>query len=109
MGRKPEESDWKAYSRSIPEWRDRYFKKVNSELVELLQRDEHTPTENFRDAYEEMKNRAKILDDCLGHYSRSKMAMSVFLMYRRGLLEEGDLDIFSDELRDRAIAMKECL
>ena len=55
MGRNPEESDWKAYSRSIPEWRDRYFKKVNSELVKFLQREGHTPTENFRYAYEEGK------------------------------------------------------
>ena len=43
MNRKPKESDWKLYSKLVPEWRDRYLERKNQEFVEIFQNEKLTP------------------------------------------------------------------
>jgi hypothetical protein len=47
-----------------------------------------------------MKKEAKILQDCLNGYSKSRMDIHILLMLRHGLMKEEDLDAFSEELRE---------
>ncbi len=101
----PKESDWKKYRKRIEEWRERYLRAKNKEIVNLLIDESETPTDRFWNAKGKMKEEAKILNDCLGYHSRSKMFQSLFLMYRYGLVEEANLQEFSEELRDQILEL----
>ena len=105
MERKPKESDWKTFRRRVPEWRERYLTTKNKEIIGILTDEHKTPTEQFWDAKERMKEEARILVDCLDGHSRSKMHWYLFLMHRHGLIAEADLEEFSEELRDRILAL----
>jgi hypothetical protein len=101
MNDKPRESDWKLYSRLVPEWRDRYLQRTNATLAAKLTDPEKTPTDAFWDVLEDMKAEAKILASCLGEHSRSKMFLSLVQMLGHGLIAKTDLTEFSGELQDR--------
>ena len=104
---KPKESDWKAFKRVVPEIRDRYLEKVNCELITILGKNVPSPTERFWDAEERVREEKKIMGACFRDHSRSKMIMSMMLMYRYDLLTDHDLHHFSEELRDRIARLKE--
>ncbi len=104
---KPLESDWKVYSKRVSEWRDRYLAEKNRQIMAVLSDAGKTPTDQFWDAKEMMENEARILEDCLGHYSRSNMLFSLMSMFHHGLVREEDLQEFSDQLRQRISAFNE--
>ncbi|MFQ5637596.1 MAG: hypothetical protein ACE5IR_06325 [bacterium] len=76
----------------------------NQEVLAVLTDDNKTPTEQFWDAKQKMKEEAKILIDCLDGHSRSKMNWYLFLMYSHGLIQDADLEEFSQELRKHILA-----
>ena len=104
MERKPKESDWKIFRKRVPEWRERYLNVKNQEIIAVLTDKNKTPTEQFWDAKEKMKEEARILVDCLDGHSRSKMLYYLILMYRHGLIQDVDLEEFSQELREQILA-----
>lgn len=95
------ERDWKTYSRMVPELRERYLKEKNAEIVAILEAEEKSQTERFRDARDKIERERKILEACLDPHSRSKMQIHLLLMYRYGMLKDADLDNFSGELREQ--------
>jgi protein-tyrosine phosphatase len=95
------ESDWKLFRKRVPEWRERYLRLKNKEIVGVLTTRDKTPTEQFWAAKEKIEEEAKILVHCLDGHSRSKMQFYLFLMYRYGLIEDNDLEEFSKELREQ--------
>jgi hypothetical protein len=99
MAKKTLESDWKAYKRIIPSLRDRYLQRKNQELVAILSNDGRTPTENFWQAKGSMDEQVQILHQCLDGHSRSKMWMSMLMMHSYGLIQDQDLDEFSELLK----------
>jgi L-lactate utilization protein LutB len=99
------ESDWQLFRERVPEYRERYLENVNDEIASILTSEEATPTEIFWEAKERMDAEAQILVDCLDGHSRSNMRMHLLLMYRHGLIEEADLEEFSDELRERILLL----
>lgn len=104
MARTVKESDWQRFREHVPKWRERYLKQRNEEIARLLMADEGTPTDRFWDAKDQMDEEIQILVDCLDGHSRSNMRIHLLLMYRHGLIEDADLDIFSDALRERILA-----
>ncbi|MFQ5544327.1 MAG: hypothetical protein ACE5HS_23195, partial [bacterium] len=104
MVRKPKESDWKTFRNRVPEWRERYLRKKNKEIIRILTDENKTPTEQFWEAKEKMEKEAKVLVDCLDGHSRSKMHWYLFLMYCHELIEDSDLVEFSGELRENILA-----
>ena len=100
------EADWKYYSKHVDIWRGRYLSKKNSEINAVLTDSDKTPTEQFWDAMELMQSEGKFLESCLGVHSRSKMELSLLLMFRHGLIVESDLASFSDELRSRILEVR---
>ena len=81
--------------------RERYLKEKNQQLTQILIDTERTPTNQFWDAFEEMKKEKKILEACLDGHSRSRMYMSMLLMLRYGMLKEEDLKGFSEGLQEQ--------
>ena len=101
---KPLESDWKIYSKNVPEWRERYLTQKNGEIIAILSDREKTHTDRFWDAKRVMEDESRILRDCLDPHSRSNMVLSLCLMIRYKMVEESDLVNFSEELRERLLA-----
>jgi hypothetical protein len=60
MNDKPRESDWKLYSRLVPEWRERYLQKRNDTFVANLNDPEKAPTDRFWDVLEEVNDQGAI-------------------------------------------------
>jgi hypothetical protein len=103
MERKPLESDWKTFRRCVPDWRERYLRNKNEEIIGIFRDESKTPTERFWDAKNRMKEEAKVLVDCLDGHSRSKMQWYLLLMHRRGLIQDSDLNEFSEALREQIL------
>ena len=60
MERKPKESDWKTFRNRVPEWRERYLRKKNKEIIRILTDENKTPTEQFWEAKEKMEKETKV-------------------------------------------------
>lgn len=97
---KPTKRDWKTFRDMLPELREHYLAERNKTFISMLNDEDRTPTEQFWDTLDAMKKEAKILQDCLDGYSKSDMDMHILLMLRHGLMNEEDLDGFSEELRE---------
>lgn len=104
MPQRPRESDWKIYSRCVPEWRERYLSGINLKIAGILANPSRTPTEQFWDAKEKMEVEARTLTDCLDDHSRSKMLWHLVLMSRHGMINEADLKEFSDQIQRQVAA-----
>ena len=100
----PLESDWKMFKKHVPVWREQYLTRQNESIAAVLIDKEESPTERFWNAKKMIKEESYILTSCLDQYSRSKMTISLSLMIRYGLIEEPDLVVFSDELREHILA-----
>ena len=97
----PAEADWKNYKSIVHGLRERYLNKRNTELIAILSRDSKTPTENFWDTSERMKEIERIMSDCLDDHRRSRMLSNLMLMYYHEMISDDDLNVFSDEVRRR--------
>jgi len=91
----------------VPELRERYLRKRNAELMAMLQDESLTQTEKFWSTNERMEEIGKILQTCLDGHSRSKMMMFLMIMYRYRMIEDQDLEGFSDEVRTRIAGLPE--
>lgn len=103
MEKRPKESDWKTFRKRVPEWRERYLRKKNKEIIGLLLAENKTPTEQFWDAHDRMKKEARILVDCLDGHSRSKMFWALVSMHHHGLIYDADLEEFSEQLQEEML------
>jgi hypothetical protein len=101
----PLESDWKTFHKRVPEWRERYLAGQNQQIAALLADGEKTPTEQFWEAEKKISTVARILVDCLDGHTRSKMEMSLCLMYRHKMIGADDLAEFSGEIKKRILLM----
>jgi len=95
------ENDWKIFRDMAPLIRERYLRKKNQELSEILSDEQQSHTDRFWDVEEHAKKIAKILRECLDGHSRSKMELFMMVMLSHGMLTDEDLDKFSEELRER--------
>ena len=96
---KPKESDWKKFRNSLDKWRERYLKWKNDEIRSILEDKNRNETEKFWDIVEFQKNEAKKLRDCLNNNSRSNMTLHIALMKRYKMIDQDDIDEFSEELQ----------
>jgi hypothetical protein len=101
MRDQPAESDWKMFKAMVPEWRERYLRERNIELISILQDEASTPTERFWSASERMEKIGGVLRACLDDHKRSNMMSALRLMYHHQLISDEDLKGFSGEVRER--------
>ena len=99
----PAESDWKKFRAIVPELRERYLSERNIELISILQDEALTPTEKFWTASERIDEIGVVLRACLEDHRRSKMMLSLMLMYRHRMISDEDLEVFSEEVRKRIV------
>lgn len=101
MNEKQTESDWKTFKKLVPEIRERYLQRLNSELSEILHDQSLTPTEQFWTLQKRVREVAQILRDCFDGHSRSKLLMFLLLMRRHEILIDEDLKQFSNEIQNQ--------
>jgi protein-tyrosine phosphatase len=97
---KPKESDWKKFRNSLDKWRERYLKRKNDEIREILEDKALSETEKFWNIVGFQKTESKILWNCLDGYSRSKMTLHMALMKKYEMICQEDIDEFSKELQE---------
>lgn len=103
----PKESDWRIFRKRVPEWRERFIDVQIRHIVRVLNEENATSTERFWKANDLMKEKARILVQCLDGHSRSRMVMYLGLMCGHGLVFESDLKEFSEELQRMVLGIPE--
>lgn len=103
---KPKESDWKTFAKNLPAWRDRYFDRQTQKLAKRLVDPAKNPTDRFWETLEFYEKQAKKVDRNMGKYSRSNMFFDLLGMLNLGMLKESELDVFSDELREKILFIR---
>ena len=97
---KPKESDWKRFRDSLDKWRERYLKKKNAEMRDIIEDKGLSETEKFWNIVKFQKAESKILRDCLDGFSRSNMGLHMALMKNAGMIRQEDIAEFSKDLQE---------
>jgi len=85
----------------VPELRERYIQGRNAELKSLLEASAASHTAKFWSIHEKITKEAEILQRCLDGHRRSRIMEFIHEMLETGLMEIGDLSVFSSELQAR--------
>ena len=92
------ESDWKLFRKKLPDWQESYMAKLNQEYIQLL-----TGPGDASDKFWELEKRIKNDKHDVGvvaEMRRSVMFSNLIDLLREGAITLGDLDDFSEELRE---------
>jgi len=92
-------SDWKLFRERIGTWQENYMEQLCKEYAELLQGDEPAST-RFWDL-EERVTSDKRLPGVQLELRKSNVDIDLMRLYKLGIIEEKDLEGFSDELVER--------
>ena len=92
------ESDWKLFRKKLPKWQEAYMDKLNQEYIQIL-----TGPGDASDKFWELEKRIKNDKHDVGvvaEMRRSVMFPNLINLLREGAITLGDLDDFSEELRE---------
>ena len=92
------ESDWKLFRKKLPKWQEAYMDKLNQEYIQIL-----TGPGDASDKFWELEKRIKNDKHNVGvvaEMRRSVMFPNLINLLREGAITPGDLDDFSEELRE---------
>ena len=92
------ESDWKLFRKKLPKWQEAYMDKLNQEYIQIL-----TGPGDASDKFWELEKRIKNDKHDVGvvaEMRRSVMFPNLINLLREGAITPGDLDDFSEELRE---------
>jgi len=94
------ESEWKKFKKLKEKCLERYCSTVLEEARELCNLFDKSNHARYIDLYQLMRNRDKELGRSFDGLSRSKAHGQLMMMYRMGLVEENELDVFEPETKD---------
>jgi len=94
------ESEWKKFKKLKDKCLQRYCSAVLEEAQELCNLSDKSNHERYIDLYQLMRNRDKDLGRAFDGLSRNKAHSQLLMMYRMGLVEENELDVFEPETKD---------
>lgn len=92
------ESDWKLFRKKIVEWQENYMDNLNQEYIKLLSQDEN-PSDKFWKLSKRI-NKDKRSPGVVIDLRRSTMVVNILDLLNNKIIEIGDLDDFSDILKD---------
>ena len=93
------ESDWKLFRSRLPNWQERYMEGLIREYAVLL-----AGSGAASDKFWTLENRIRKDQQSVGvvaRMSRSNMYANLLALLQDGVITLGDLEGFSDDLRDR--------
>lgn len=95
------ESDWKLFRKRVPVWQERYMERLMQEYRSILE-SEKLPSEKFW-ALEKRIRQDQKSPGVMINMRRSTMRDELMQMLFQGVIRPGDLEGFSQELRDVVI------
>lgn len=93
------EKDWKLFKELRLLALDRYCAKVLKEISRACQKEGKTNHENYLTVYKMIKNRDRKIADAFNDLRRSTADMQLAIIYRLGVIEEEELEGFSEQAR----------
>ena len=92
------ESDWKLFRKCVPVWQERYMGKLTEEYRAILDSEESSSEKFWR--LEKRIRQDKKSPGVIVDMRRSAMREELLQMLFQGVIQPGDLERFSQELRD---------
>lgn len=96
-------SDWKLFRERVGTWQENYMERLCKEYVELLQSDEPAST-RFWNLEERLKD-DKRLPGVRLRLEKKNVDVDLMRLFKLGVIEEKDLEGFSDELIERVMEL----
>lgn len=93
-------ADWKLYNANLIGWRDRYIERINRTLIITLADVGAEAIERFWNAHDRINAESRLLRQCFDGGSRSTMIFHLLSMQAAGIIDENDLEGFSEEVRN---------
>ncbi|MEE0954207.1 MAG: hypothetical protein U0L49_00155 [Eubacterium sp.] len=93
--------DWKLFQAKIGEWQENYIARLNQEYIHLLSGDGHA-SDKFWALNDRMKEDRRHPGVML-RVEKSEMLYDIRELLRDGVIEEKDLEGFSEELKEEAL------
>lgn len=99
--------DWKLYREKLPEWQEAYIERLVATYVEYLTSDQSASTKFWE--MEKRIKRDKKYPGVLIEVSKRDMPFDLIRLLHEGVITVGDLDDFSDELKETIRFLKDRL
>ena len=99
--------DWKLYREKLPEWQESYMERLVATYVDYLTSDESASTKFWE--MEKRIKRDKKNPGVLIELSKQDVPFDPIRLLREGVITVGDLDDFSDELKETVEFLKDRL
>ncbi|MDY5987321.1 MAG: hypothetical protein SPJ81_10345 [Lachnoclostridium sp.] len=99
--------DWKLYREKLPEWQESYMERLVATYVDYLTSDESASTKFWE--METRIKRDKKNPGVLIELSKQDVPFDLIRLLREGVITVGDLDDFSDELKETVEFLKDRL
>lgn len=99
--------DWKLYREKLPEWQEAYIERLVATYVEYLTSDQSASTKFWE--MEKRIKRDKKYPGVLIEVSKRDMPFDLIRLLHEGVITVGDLDDFSDELKETIRFLKDGL
>lgn len=94
----PSKSDWKLYREKIAGWQEHYMERLIKDYITYLNSDEPASTK-FWEMEKRIKQDKRTPGVCI-KLSKREMMFDLVRLLQDGVIVFGDLDEFSDELRE---------
>ena len=92
------EQDWKLFRKKLPLWQEAYMDKLNQEYIQIL-----SGSDKASDKFWELANRIRMDQKSVGVVAdmrRSQMYSNLLSLLVKDIIQEDDLDGFSEELTE---------
>lgn len=90
------EKDWQLFRKRLPLWQEAHIDKLNQEYIRILQ-GEGNASDKFWGLEEQLRRDKKSVG-VVADMRRSQMYTNLVSLLLNGIIQEEDLDGFSDEL-----------
>ena len=90
-------NDWKLFKNKIQEWQERYIEKLNNEYIEILNGKESAADKFWK--IEERIRKDKKHPGVIVEMNKQDVIFNIFRLLDAEVIEQGDLEDFSEELK----------
>lgn len=102
------EGDWKLFRKRLAGWQEAHMEKLIGEYVELLQ-GEGVASERFWALDKRLRDDKRSMGVVINNLRRIDLPHYLTQLILEGVIEESDLEGFSDKLRENVLFRRQCL
>ena len=102
-------ADWRVFREARELALERYCERVLSEVRELSDQENRSWHDRYLRVFEVVRERDKSLADAFNNPRRSQMLFQLAMMHSLNLVEERELALFTEGVRERVVALVEGL